>query len=105
MRAESSTHATSPVSSARSIPAKNEPNPIAAMSASPIAVRPVRRAASSSLGAERDASTTPAPASTMPASCSAPGRSPDASPTSTGMTTPVAEIGATMLIVPIASAR
>ena len=53
MRAASSTQATSAVSSARSMPAKNEPKPIAASSASPIAVRPVRRAASSSLGAER----------------------------------------------------
>ncbi len=41
----------------------------------------------------------------MPAICSAPGRSPETSPTSTGIDTPVAEIGATMLIVPIASAR
>ena len=87
------------------MPAKNDPKPIAASSASPIAVRPARRSASSSLGAEREASTTPPAASTMPASCSVPGRSPEASPASTGMTTPVAEIGATMLIVPIESAR
>ena len=56
-------------------------------------------------GASRAASTTPPHASTIPATCSAPGRSPDASPASTGIATPVAEIGATMLIVPIASAR
>ncbi len=105
MRAASSTQATSAVSSARSMPAKNDPKPMAASSASPIAVRPVRRTASSSLGAAREASTTPPAASTMPASWSVPGRSPDVSPTSTGITTPVAEIGATMLIVPIASAR
>ena len=41
----------------------------------------------------------------MPATCSAPGRSPESSPTNTGIATPVAEIGATTLIVPIASAR
>ena len=41
----------------------------------------------------------------MPTSWSAAGRSPEASPTSTGIETPVAEIGATMLIVPIESAR
>ncbi len=41
----------------------------------------------------------------MPATCNAAGRSPENSPTSTGIETPVAEIGATMLIVPIASAR
>ena len=41
----------------------------------------------------------------MPAICSALGRSPSASPTSTGTAAAVAEIGATTLIVPIASAR
>ena len=105
VRAESSTHATSPVSSARSIPAKNEPKPTAASSARPIATRPLRRVSGSSLGASLDARMTPAHASPMPATCSAPGRSPDASPTSTGIETPVAEIGATTLIVPIESAR
>ena len=47
----------------------------------------------------------PTQASTMPATWSAPGRSPPSSPTNTGIATPVAEIGATTLIVPIASAR
>ena len=41
----------------------------------------------------------------IPASCSADGRSPEPSPTSTGIAVPVAEIGATTLIVPIVSAR
>ena len=41
----------------------------------------------------------------MPATCSVLGRSPSASPTSTGTAAAVAEIGATTLIVPIASAR
>jgi hypothetical protein len=43
-------------------------------------------------------------ASAIPTSCTVRGRSPDASPTSTGITAPVAESGATTLIVPIASA-
>ena len=87
------------------MPAKNEPKPTAATSASPIDARPSGATAASSDGGSRAASTTPPQASTMPATCSAPGRSPDARPTSTGIATPVAEIGATMLIVPIASAR
>ena len=53
----------------------------------------------------RAASTIPAIATRMPASCSAPGRSPLARPTSTGTAAPVAETGATMLIVPIARPR
>ncbi len=44
-------------------------------------------------------------AATIPSSCSAAGRSPPAIPTTTGTATPVAEIGATMLMLPIASAR
>ncbi len=44
-------------------------------------------------------------AATMPTNCSAAGRSPPAIPTITGTATPVAAIGATMLIVPIESAR
>jgi hypothetical protein len=55
-------------------------------------------------GASRAASTTPRPASAIPAIWSADGSSPEVSPTSTGMIVPVAEIGATMLIVPIVSA-
>jgi hypothetical protein len=41
----------------------------------------------------------------MPASWTALGRSPDSRPARTGIATPVAEIGATTLIVPIESAR
>ena len=68
-------------------------------------MRPARRLASSSPGGSRAASTTPPAASTIPASWSAPGRSPESRPASTGIATPVAEIGATTLIVPIESAR
>jgi hypothetical protein len=41
----------------------------------------------------------------MPTIWIAAGRSPDARPTSTGTAAPVADSGATMLIVPIARAR
>jgi hypothetical protein len=47
----------------------------------------------------------PAIASAIPSTWIVPGRSPEATPTSTGTTAPVAETGATMLIVPIASPR
>ena len=67
--------------------------------------RPARARASSPWAASREASTTPTAAAAMPASWSVPGCSPDASPTITGTAEPVAEIGATMLMVPIASAR
>jgi len=53
----------------------------------------------------RRASTTPTAAAAMPASCSPPGLSPVARPTMTGTAAPVAEIGATMLIVPSERAR
>ena len=48
---------------------------------------------------------TPAIASAKPASCQPLGRSPVASPTTTGSAAPVAAIGMTMLIVPMLSAR
>ena len=53
----------------------------------------------------RDASTTPATASASPTDRTSPGLSPSSTPISTGSATPVEAIGATMLIVPIASAR
>ena len=52
----------------------------------------------------REARTTPTTAAAIPTACAALGRSPVATPTITGSAAPVAEIGATMLIVPIASA-
>ena len=58
----------------------------------------------SSIGS-REARITPPSAIAMPAICSELGRSPSTSPTSTGTAAAVAEIGATTLIVPIASAR
>ena len=52
------------------------------------------------------ASATPASAATTPTHCSVPGRSPSSStPAATGTIAQVATIGATMLIVPSASAR
>ena len=68
----------------------------------------LRRTAAAAAGRpepSRLASTTPTTAVAMPTTCSAAGRSPLASPTITGTTTPVAEIGATIDIVPIARAR
>ena len=53
----------------------------------------------------REASTIPATASTRPTDRTSPGLSPSSTPTSTGSATPVEAIGATMLIVPIASPR
>ena len=53
----------------------------------------------------REASTTPTTAASRPIERRSLGWSPVASPTSTGSETPVAATGATMLIVPIASAR
>ena len=47
---------------------------------------------------------TPTAASTTPASCATAGRSPVAMPTTKGITALVALIGATMLMVPMASA-
>ena len=87
------------------MPVEERSEPDAAIRASPTAVRPLRRASASAPGASRAASTTPQQASTMPAICRVPGRSPETSPTTTGIETPVAEIGATTLIVPIESAR
>ena len=52
-----------------------------------------------------EASITPVSAATIPSHCSAPGRSPSNTPHSTGTIALVATIGATMLIVPTASAR
>ena len=49
-------------------------------------------------------SSTPAAATTAPASCTADGRSPAARPTANGINALVALIGATTLIVPIARA-
>ena len=68
-------------------------------------MRLVRRASASASPASRAASMTPTRASAMPAICTARGRSPDTSPTTTGTAAPVADSGATMLIVPIDSAR
>ena len=104
-RAASSTQVASAVSWAWSTPTKNEPNPTAATSASRTAARPVRCASLPGSDASRPAKMTPAIASTIPPIWSVLGRSPDASPTTTGMTVPVADTGATMLIVPMASAR
>ena len=105
MREATSTHVTSPVSCARLIPAKNDPKPSAATQREPD--RGPVGAILRGVGflASREASMTPSIASAIPASCTIRGRSPDASPTSTGIAAPVAESGATMLIVPIASAR
>ena len=51
------------------------------------------------------ARTTPRIAAPIPATCSAPGRSPSATPTTSGTNTPRAAIGDTTPIVPIARAR
>ena len=48
---------------------------------------------------------TPIVVTTSPTMTTGPGRSPVAIPTITGSATPVAQIGATIDIVPIASAR
>ena len=87
------------------MPAKNDPKPTAATSARSTADRLFRRVCASAAPVSRAASMTPISASAMPATCTARGRSPETSPTSTGTAAPVAETGATMLIVPIASAR
>ena len=52
-----------------------------------------------------DASATPESAATIPIHCRVSGRSPSKTPASTGTIALVATIGATMLIVPSASAR
>ena len=52
-----------------------------------------------------EASITPSSASPIPTSAATPGLSPRASPTTTGSAAPVAETGATMLILPIAMPR
>jgi hypothetical protein len=62
-------------------------------------------ARSASSWRSRDASTTPQTVTTSPAATIVETLSPVAMPTTTGSDTPVALIGATMLIVPIASAR
>ena len=102
-RTSSSDHGAPPSSVARSISTKNVPNPSAASPASASDARIAGPGAASA--GSRAASTMPAIATTMPATWIAPGRSPVASPTSTGTAAPVAETGATMLIVPIASPR
>ena len=76
--------------------------PSAATSASWSALR--ASAASWSPGSS-EASATPTSAATIPIHCSVPGRSPSRTPASTGTIALVATIGATMLIVPTASAR
>jgi hypothetical protein len=53
----------------------------------------------------RDATPTPTSASTIPATCSVPGRSPEATPTANGITAATAEIGATIPIAPTAIPR
>ena len=75
------------------------PKPTAATAASSTGRAPARPDSSGPL-----ASTTPATATTMPTSCETAGRSPWASPASTGTTTPSAAIGETTPIVPAASA-
>ena len=103
MRVSRIAHGTPESSVARSSRTKKLPKPSAASSARPIAARGGRPP--SSPGGSRAASMIPAIATTMPATWSVAGRSPEASPTSTGTAAPAAETGATMLIVPIASPR
>ena len=66
---------------------------------------PPARARTPSRAGSRAASTMPTIASAIPTIWIVPGRSPEATPTSTGTAAPVADTGATMLIVPIASPR
>ena len=101
-RESSSVQATSP-SEPISASTKYEPNPSPARIASPMLSR-CSRGPIGPPGASREASTIPTTASARPAERRAPGSSPPMSPTITGSATPVAEIGATMLIVPIDSA-
>jgi hypothetical protein len=75
------------------------PKPTAATTARTSGRAPARPCSSGPL-----ARTTPAIAMAMPSICSAAGRSPRASPTTTGTTTPRAAIGETTPIVPAASA-
>jgi hypothetical protein len=84
---------------------KNAPNPTAATSARRIEVRCARPFASSPVLTSREARTTPTIVTARPTACSALGRSPVMTPTTTGSVAPLAEIGATTLIVPTARAR
>ena len=62
-------------------------------------------ARSASSCCSREASRTPTKVTASPTATTVDRRSPVAIPTTTGSVTPVALIGATMLIVPMASAR
>ncbi len=110
-RAENRAQSTSARAADR-IPTKKLPKPSAAISDSPMVAGVIAGVAcarwpspTASPSPSREASTTPTDAATIPASWIAAGRSPPAIPTATGTTTPVAEIGATMLMLPTASAR
>ena len=98
---------SSPRALAASMPTKKPPKPSAAMSArpTPAPVRDPGRAPSAALAASREASTTPMRASATPSPCTALGLSPVATPTVSGTTAAVADMGATTLIVPTASPR
>ena len=86
---------------------KKPPNPAAASRAKPVPARPWWLVALVCIGspAVHAASTTPRMASTMPISCQPLVVSPRSAPTATGITAPVAEMGAAMLTTPIAMAR
>ena len=102
-RASTSVHGTD-ASAGASVSAKKPPKPTALISASTSAVRPAAAACALSCSS-REARTTPATIAASPTAVSAEGRLPVATPTTTGSATPAALIGATTLIVPIASAR
>ena len=103
-RESSSAQPTSP-REAISASTKYMPKPRPATSASRMLWRCRRGSAPRRRRSSREASTTPTTAATRPTERSSPGSSPVARPTSTGSATPVEATGATMLIVPIASAR
>ena len=102
MRFTSRAQKTSP-SLAESISTKKKPKPSAAISARP-APRTMPLPSPSS-GSSREANTTPVTARTIPVTWSTPGRSPVATPATTGITAAVAEMGATTDIEPTASPR
>ena len=103
IRTKKSSHSTLK-SAAGSDSAKYPPNPSAAQRASTMLSREARVCSfvSSSSTASSEARITPAIVTTRPAATSADSASPLSTPTSTGSAAPLAEIGATMLIVPIA---
>ena len=85
------------------MPTKKAPKPSAATTASPTpaaARRPLPLSPNSI-----EASIAPASASAMPRPCAVVGAVPSASETTIGSSAAIAEIGATTLIVPTASAR